>query len=223
MDLTFLSGPFKGAKCGGIFGWGGVDGQSLMIAIQDPASDAPRPTKFHMNSAVKTGLMILRPSNPSDAEREIGAFQGSWTLRNFDTGNFDRNKDPSSWPLPGGKGPDKSGEGSELRWTIAGNEISWTSRAGEEIKASFTIDSRQHPKQMNLTFLSGPDKGQTCPGIYQRGDLDENILWICIADPSSKKVRPKEFSYAWGEGRSVLSLYPFEPSTAAPVDANLKR
>jgi uncharacterized protein (TIGR03067 family) len=222
MDLTFLTGPFQGAKCQGIFGWEGVDLQSLMIAIQDPGSDAPRPTKFHMNSAVKTGLMILRPSKPSDVERENAALQGVWTLRNFDTGNFDKNKDPSSWPLPGGKMPNKSGEGSELRWTITGNEISWTSRSGQEIKASFTIDPRQRPKQIDLTFLSGPDKGKTCPGIYQRGDLDENILWICMADPGSTKVRPKVFSYGWGEGRSVLSLYPFEPSTTAPVDASLK-
>ncbi|MDB5345045.1 MAG: TonB domain/peptidase domain protein [Schlesneria sp.] len=225
LDLTYLTGPFKGAKCRGIFGWGGVDRQDLMIAIQDPGSDAPRPTKFYMNSAVKTGLMILSPSKPSDIERENAALQGTWTLRNFDTGNFDRNKDPSSWPLPSGKGPDKSGEGSELRWRITGNEISWTSRSGQEIKASFTIDSRQRPKQIDLTFLSGPDKGKTCPGIYQRGDLDENILWICLADPDSTKVRPKEFSYGWNEGRSLLSLYPFKGAApkvsaiSAPSDA----
>lgn len=212
MDLTFLTGPFQGAKCQGIFGWGGVDKQSLMIAIQDPGSDAPRPTKFHMSSDVKTGLMILRPSKPSDAERENAALQGTWTLRNFDTGNFDRNTDPSSWPLPGGKGPDKSGEGSQLRWVVKQNEISWTSPSGQEIKASFTIDPGQTPKQIDLTFLSGPHKGQTCPGIYQRDDLDENILWLCIADPNSKMFRPKEFAYQWGEGRSLLSLYPFRPS-----------
>lgn len=214
MDLTYLTGPFKDAKCGGIYGWGGVDGQSLMIAIQDPGSDAPRPTKFHMNSAMKTGLMILRPSKPSDAERELAALQGTWTLRNFDTGNFSRNKDPSSWPLPGGKGPDKSGEASELRWVVKQNEITWTSPSGREIKASFTIDPFQTPKRIDLTFISGPHKGETYPGIYQRGDLDENILWLCLADPGSKNVRPKEFSYQWGEGRSLLSLYPFRPSDA---------
>lgn len=133
MDLTFLSGPFKGAKCAGIYGFGGVDGQSLMIAIQDPGSDAPRPTKFHMNGAVKTGLWILRPSEPSDAERELAALQGTWTLRNFDTGRLERNKDPSLWPLPGGKGPDKSGEGSELRWIMKQKEITWTSPSGQNI------------------------------------------------------------------------------------------
>lgn len=61
-----------------------------------------------------------------------------------------------------------------------------------------------------------------CPGIYQRGDLDERILWICLADPGSTKVRPKEFSYGWGIGRSLLSLDPLEPAKAAPTDTSLK-
>ena len=215
MDLTFLSGPFMGSKCKGIYGFGGVDGQSLMIAIQDPGSDAPRPTRFYMKGSVKTGLWILRPSKPSDAERESAAFEGTWTLRNFDSGKFERNKDPSSWPLPGGQGPDKSGDGSELRWVVKQNEIAWTSPSGQEIKASFTIDPNQIPKQIDLKFLSGPHQGETCPGIYQRDDLDENILWLCMADPGSRKVRPKEFSYKWGEGRSLLSLYAFDPAAKA--------
>lgn len=212
MDLTYLSGPFKGAKCLGMYEFGGVDRQSLLISIQDPGSTAPRPTEIAMSSSVKTGLIFLRPSKPSDAEREIASFQGTWTLRNFDTGNFAKNKDPSSWPLPAGKGPDSSGAGSELRWVVKGNQITWTSRSGEEIKASFTIDPLKRPKQIDLTFLSGPNKGEMCPGLYQRGDLDENILWLCMANPGSKTDRPKEFSYEWGQGRSVLSLYPFEPS-----------
>jgi uncharacterized protein (TIGR03067 family) len=212
MDLTYLSGPFKGAKCQGIYGWGGVDGQSLMIAIQDPGSDAPRPKIFHMNSAIKTGLMILRSKKPSDAEREIAAFLGTWTLRNFDTGRFETNKDPSSWPVPGGKGPDKSGNGSELRWVVKQNEIKWTSPSGQEIKVSFTIDPFKMPKEIDLTFLNGPHTGETCPGIYQRDDLDQKIIWVCVADPGSKKVRPKEFSYKWGAGCSLLSLFPFQTS-----------
>jgi len=216
MDLTFLSGPFKGARCKGIYGFGGVDGQSLMIAMQDPESDAPRPTSFSMNSSVKTGLWILRPSQPGDSERESAAFQGTWTLRNFDTGRFDRNKDPSSWPLPGGKGPDPSGGGSEMRWVVNRNVITWTSPSGQEIKAFFIFDPNQTPKQFDLKFLSGPHQGEICPGIYQRDDLDENILWLCLADPGSRKGRPKEFSYQWGEGRSLLSLYRFDPTSKTP-------
>ena len=108
-----------------------------------------------------TGLLFLRPSKPSDEEREIASFQGAWTLKNIDT-----SKDYGivSWPIPGGKGADKSGS-SELSWTVKGNEMTWTNPNGQEIKASFTIDSQQRPKQIDLTFLSGPDKGETCSGL----------------------------------------------------------
>lgn len=219
MDLTYLSGPFQGEKCLGMYEFGGMDEQSLLIAIQDPGAKVPRPKAIEMSGSGKTGLIFLRPSQPSDSERQIGAFQGTWTLRNFDTG---KNNDNRSWPLPKGKRPDKSGEGSELRWIIKGNEISWTSSDGQEIKASFTTNPKTRPKQIDLTFLSGPDEGQTCSGIYHRGDFDENILWLCMSDPGSNAARPKSFSYQFGEGRSVLSLYPFEPSTAAPAGASLK-
>lgn len=110
IDLTYLDGPYKGKKCQGMYVLGGVDGQTLMISIQDPGSQAPRPKDISMRGSVKTSLIFLRPSEPSDNEREIGSFQGTWTLRNFDTGGT--NNDPSSWPLPAGKGPDKFGDGS---------------------------------------------------------------------------------------------------------------
>jgi uncharacterized protein (TIGR03067 family) len=205
MDLTYLTGPFQGEKCLGMYEFGGIDEQSLLITIQDPGAKVPRPQAIEMSGSSQTGFIFLRPNQPSESDRQIGQFHGTWTLRNYDTR---RNSDKSSWPLPTGKGPDKSGNGSELRWVVKGNEITWINKSGEEIKASFTIDPRKRPKQIDLTFLTGPDKGETCPGIYQRGDFDENILWLCLADPGSKGARPKEFAYQWGEGRSLLSLYP---------------
>ncbi|MBI1313696.1 TIGR03067 domain-containing protein [bacterium] len=211
IDLTYLSGPFAGKTCLGMYEFGGVGNKALWIAIQDPGANVPRPQKLEMTGTSQSALILLSPIEMSAAEQDLASLQGTWTLRNYDTGNLSRNKDPSFWPLPGGKRPEKSGEGSELRWTVKQNEITWTSPSGQEIKASFTIDPQQRPKQIDLTFLSGPDKGVTCPGIYQRDDLDENILWLCLADPGADKVRPQEFSYAWGKGRSLLSFYPFNP------------
>jgi uncharacterized protein (TIGR03067 family) len=210
MDLTYLSGPYKGKKCLGMYKFGGVDRQSLMISIQDPGATVARPKSISMTSDSQTSLIFLRPSKPGDAEREIGSFHGSWTLKNIVTGG--KNKAPGSWPLPRGKMPDKSGDGSEMRWVVKGHEITWTSPSGQETKASFTVDPRKRPKQIDLTFLSGPNKGTTCLGLYQRDDLDENILWLCMSDPGSKSARPKNFSYRYGEGRSLVSFYPFDPS-----------
>jgi uncharacterized protein (TIGR03067 family) len=114
----------------------------------------PRPYDISMRDNGHTSLIFLRPSKPSDAERELAAFQGTWTLKNILT---------DSWALPSGKGPDMSGEGSERRWVVKGNEITWTDPAGQEIKASFKIDWLKTPKKIDLTFLSGPDKGKRAP------------------------------------------------------------
>jgi uncharacterized protein (TIGR03067 family) len=203
IDLTYDSGPFKGETCQGMYEWGGIDGKSLMIAIQDPGAKVPRPTEIAMSSTSQTALIFLRPTAETDAANELASLQGTWTLRNFDT---------TGWPLPSGKGPDNWGKGSELRWTVRGNEIAWSAPSGREIKASFMIDSSKSPRQIDLKFLTGPNKGELCRGIFQRGDLDENILWICIADPESTGDRPTTVSYKRDAGRSFLSLYPFRAS-----------
>lgn len=202
MDLTYLSGPFQGAKCLGMYEFGGIDGQSLLISMQDPGAKVERPHDISMSSSSHNSLIFLRPGKPSDTERELAAFQGTWTLKNFET---------DSWPLPIGKGPDKFGAGSELRWVIKGNEVTWTSPDGQESKAAFTLDPRQTPKQIDLTFLGGPNKGQTRLGVYQRGDTDGNVLWLCMADAKVANERPKSFSYQKNDGRSLLSLYWLEP------------
>ena len=126
-----------------------------------------------------------------------------WTLRNYDT---------AGWPLPGGNGPDKIGKGSEWRWTVQGNEIAWHDEKGAEIKATFTIDTSVAPKHIDLTFVTGPHSGKVCKGIYQRGNVAEDMLWICIADPASSADRPKFFSSKQDAGHSLLSLYPYRPS-----------
>lgn len=205
IDLTYDTGPFKGETCQGMYEWGGIDGKSLMIAIQDPGAKVPRPTEIAMSDTSQTSLIFLRPTAETDAANELASLQGMWTLRNFDT---------AGWPIPGGKGPDNWGNGSELRWTIRGNEVTWTAPSRREIKASFTIDTSTSPKHIDLKFLTGPNKGELCRGIYQRGDLDENILWICIADPESTGDRPTAFSFKRDAGRSFLSLYPFRASEA---------
>ena len=202
IDVTYESGPFKGETCLGMYEWGGIDGKSLMIAIQDPGSRAPRPKEIGMSGSSQTSLIFLRPTAETDAANELASLQGKWTLRNYDT---------AGWPLPGGKGPDSTGNGSELRWTIRGRDITWIDAEGREIHATFTLDSSTSPKRLDLKFDTGPHRGVTCQGIYRRGDVDENILWICLADPDSAGERPTSFSYKRDAGRSFLSLYPSQP------------
>ncbi|QJX01278.1 sigma-70 family RNA polymerase sigma factor [Frigoriglobus tundricola] len=58
IDLAYRSGPFKDEKCLGMYEWGGIDGKTLMISIQDPGAKAPRPKAIEMQG--KTSLIFLR-------------------------------------------------------------------------------------------------------------------------------------------------------------------
>lgn len=198
-DLTYLSGPFEGKKCLGTFNWGGIDGKSLQIAIQDPGAKADRPKQIEMSSTSQSGLIFLRQTEPIDPEKEIAAFQGEWIFSNVMT---------NSWPKPIGK---KDDQVNERRWTVDKNVISWTGVDGEVVKMSFTIDPHQVPRQIDFTFLSGPHKGQTCQGVYQ--DLGTSESWICLADPGSKAERPKDIHFNSTEPYTWISLEPVKPKT----------
>jgi uncharacterized protein (TIGR03067 family) len=199
-DFTYMSGPFKGEKCQGIYDWGGVDGKSLEIAIQDPGAKKPRPTELSMSGSSQNALIFLHKTEPIDPEKELASLQGTWTLRLTQT---------DAWPNPIGKGPDKTGQGSERKWVIKGNEIRWTSPDSQEIKASFTIDPNKVPRQIDMTFLSGPNKGDKCQGVYERTGVGDKVLHLCMVDPGSKATRPKDISYDGFQGRSIIVLEPF--------------
>jgi uncharacterized protein (TIGR03067 family) len=199
IDLTYLSGPHKGAKCLGMYEWGGVDGKTLCVSIQDPGADVPRPKGISMTSGGKTALIFLRKAEPVDPEKELAALQGTWTFRIAQT---------EAWPIPIGKGPDETGRGSERKWVVKGDRITWTSPDGREVKATFTIDPNKVPRHIDMTFLSGPSKGEKCVGVYEWGGADGKQLRLCMVDPGSKAVRPKDISYETNGGRSLILLAP---------------
>ena len=120
-------------------------------------------------------MIFLRRSEPVDPKKELASFQGTWTFDNVMT---DR-----TWPKPIGKGSDKNGKNSERKWVVKGNEITWTSLDGSEVKASFTIDPNKVPSQIDFTFLSGPNKGRDVQGGVRMGGRRE--LWLCLVDPGS--------------------------------------
>ncbi|MFO0879793.1 MAG: sigma-70 family RNA polymerase sigma factor [Gemmataceae bacterium] len=122
--------------------------------------------------------------------KELRPFQGAWTLDNVMT---------DAWPKPAGRG-------GERTWVVGGNEITWTAPSGEEVKLSFAVDPAKHPKEIDVTFLTGPHKGLRCPGVYEW--VEGGGLWLCLADPGARAGRPKEVSYATNEGRSWIVLLP---------------
>lgn len=67
IDLTYQSGPFSGERCQGMFEWGGIDGKSLMISIQDPGAKVPRPKAIEMFG--KTSLIFLRRADMASPKK----------------------------------------------------------------------------------------------------------------------------------------------------------
>jgi len=69
----------------------------------------------------------------------------------------------------------------------------------KNFSARFTIDPSKKPKQMDVTFEEGPQKGKTMRAIYS---LDGDKLKICGGDE-----RPTEFS---AKAKSKAVLFEFE-------------
>ncbi|MBI1315218.1 TIGR03067 domain-containing protein [bacterium] len=202
IDFTYLDGPHKGAKCLGMYEWGGVDGKMLLMSLQDPGATVARPKSISMKSGGQTSLIFLEPLPLDETEKELASLQGTWKFEIIQT---------DGWPKPIGKGPDRLGRGDQRKWVVKGNEITWTSPQGEEVKLSFTIDPSKAPKHIDVTFLSGPHKGQSCAGIYERGGVGGVVLWLCLTDPGSKAPRPTRVSYATQEGRTMIGLIRVDP------------
>ena len=188
IDLTYLDGPHKGNKSLGMYRWGGTDGKTLQLSIQDPGVDVPRPKTIGMRS-YETSLIFLEPLN---VVQELASLQGTWKFDIFYT---------DAWPKPVARA-------DQRQCVIKGNQIAWTSQDGEQIILSFNIDPANVPNKIDMTFLSGPHKGRKCQGIYQRGGLDGSGLNFCVTDPGRNVPRPKDISYTTLEGRTMIVLIP---------------
>jgi uncharacterized protein (TIGR03067 family) len=78
---------------------------------------------------------------------------------------------------------------------------------GEDRKARFKIDPAKTPKEIDLTWLDGPGKGSTIPGIYA---IEKGRWKLCVPNPRKEEAgdRPKTFTAAAGEGRMLFLLEP---------------
>ena len=117
------------------------------------------------------------------------------------------------------KWPAKPEEFQAWRWTIKGQEIVWTRPQQEDLRLSFTVDATASPRQIDLTFLNGPDKGEKCLGIYfpSRHEID-----VSFQEPGAKVDRPKNSGTLAGEQRTSLTLVPAETLPVADEVAALQ-
>lgn len=140
---------------------------------------------------MKTILMILAflvfgqsahqdASTSDDAER----LQGTW--------NF------VSLEVEGSKLPDAMLSGSKI--IIKGDNFKSIS-AGVTYEGKIKIDSSKTPRNLDLIFTDGPEKGRTSFGIY---DLSGDDLKICLS--LAGNTRPTEFASKPGSGFAFETL-----------------
>ena len=103
----------------------------------------------------------------------------------------------------------QDGEAKMFRIAVKGDRL--TLRAGGDArKARFKLDPAKSPRAIDLTWLDGPEKGRTVPGIYA---VEKGRWRLCV--PNAKKgeaeERPKEFTAAAGERRMLFTLERVKP------------
>ena len=72
--------------------------------------------------------------------------------------------------------------------------------AGEDASGSFTVDATKQPKQMVIHCETGPDKGQTWPGIYEIG---KETFRVCYSRTGKKA--PGAFATAEDGGLVMIN------------------
>jgi uncharacterized protein (TIGR03067 family) len=206
IDLTYASGPRKGATVKGIYR---LQGDSYTLCRRENKGQA-RPTEFV--SKPGSGLILAvykreRTKSKPDAEKkadpaqegEVAKFQGTWRLVSGLT---------DGKPLPDEKA-------TQITVTITGNKH--TVRMGDAVIArdvSFEVDPRATPKAVTDTIQDGPQKGTVIRGIYK---FEGDTLVSCV--PAAGKDRPTKFDGGPGTGCS-LRVFKREPAASnAAIDA----
>lgn len=86
------------------------------------------------------------------------------------------------------------------RIVVKGNRFS-TTGMGAVYKGALELDATTSPRQLNMKFDAGPEKGNTNPCIYE---LDGDTWRICLATRGT--VRPSSFASTPGSGFALKTL-----------------
>lgn len=74
----------------------------------------------------------------------------------------------------------------------------------ENLLKALQDNTVNRPRTMDLTYSSGPFKGQTAAGIYKFGIEDYDSMTICLSGPSAK--RPTDFTSPAKSNRLLLEM-----------------
>jgi uncharacterized protein (TIGR03067 family) len=131
-----------------------------------------------------SSVLVLRASDSDRAakEKDKVKLQGSWTTISI----IDEGREEPKEAVKG------------LKLTIKGDKYIYV-MGGRSFAAAYKIDPAKTPKEMDVTFEEGPQKGKTMLSIYS---LDGDDLKICGGDK-----RPTEFT---SQPNSQVVLFVFK-------------
>jgi len=130
--------------------------------------------------------LVWLAADDRETKSDLAKFQGSWRFVSVIT---------DGTPAP----PD------QIKGTVLTNDA--TTFAFKDPASTgggtFRIDATKDPRQMDITFGTGPDKGQTVLGIYR---FEGNRVRVCLGLPG--KPRPTQFASPAGSGLVLEVLEP---------------
>src|SRR5437773_128405 len=116
--------------------------------------------------------------------RDLDLLQGSWTVTALEV-------DGQKMPAP---------MLADARIAIKGNRFTSTGM-GAVYTGTLELDEAATPRQLDMKFGAGPEKGNTNPCIYQ---LEGDIWKLCLATRGA--VRPSGFATTPGSGFAFETL-----------------
>jgi len=119
------------------------------------------------------------------AAKEYARFEGTWKF--------------ASVEAEGQKLPEAQFKDSRL--VLKGRSFTFT-----EAGATYKVDLGKSPKQIDITFLEGPEKGKTMLGIYE---LEGDTYKVCLG--LTGKSRPTAFVSKPGSGHVLEVLKRVKP------------
>jgi uncharacterized protein (TIGR03067 family) len=134
-------------------------------------------------------LLVVSASAQPDDQQEKKALDGTWNVVKLSKGTVTAAKeliDP-------------------LTFVIAGDRMKMMVKDMVVAEVELKIDPSKQPRQIDVTDLTGPQKGMVSLGIYE---LDGNKLKTCFfVDATDPKKRPDSFT---GAAKAPVAVVEFE-------------
>jgi uncharacterized protein (TIGR03067 family) len=200
LDLLFTTGPQKGTTNPGIYNLRG-DAWTFCLAMRGKTRPKTFATKPNTGLVVET---LERASTTSTTKRVPSATppRAAKTARAAESRSSSAPSEiEGEWKMTRGvfNGAPLAPEMAAFCTRITRGDVTKILAGPQEmLHAKFTLDPAQSPRAIDYVNLAGSNKGKAQAGIYAR-DGDE--LTISIAAPG--KPRPKDFSTAKGDGRTL--------------------